>query len=185
MGVAGGVLAVEADMLHKLENALLTLLLGGVHLVHVKRLAGDVGNCHAGVKGGIGILKYHGGLFAEFLDVLLGFYLLTVVPNLAGGGLVQVEKCAADGSFAAAGFTYQTKGFTLADGEGYAVNGLEGLGLEETGVDIKIFLEILDLYERLLHILFAHCSSPPSSLLSRTMLPSSMPSFTFIQQAAA
>ena len=73
-----------------------------------------------------------------------------------------MQKSAADGGLAAAGFADKAEGLALVDGEGNTVDGLEGLGLEKTGVDIEIFLEVLYLYKGLL-VHFAHCSSPPSS----------------------
>ena len=113
VGVAGGMLGVEADIAHELENALLPFLPAGVELMHVQRLADDVGDGHAGVEGGIGILEDHGGLVAEGLDIGLGLDLPALVEDFAAGGLVQVQDGAADGRLAAAGSTQQGDEFPL------------------------------------------------------------------------
>ena len=159
VGVAGGVLAVQADVAHQLQNALLTLLLAGVELVHVQRLTDDVGDRHAGIQRGVGILKDHGGLLAELLDVLLALDGLAVEDHLSGGGLVQVQNRAAHGGLAAAGLAHQAQRLALVDGEGDVIHGLEGLGAEEAHVDIEVFLEVLDLNERAI-LVFRHCPHP-------------------------
>ena len=142
VGIAGGMLAVQADIAHQLQDAVLAFLLAGVELVHIQRFADDVGNRHAGVQGGVGILEDHGGLLAEGVDVLLGLQGLAVVPDLAGSGLVQVEDGAAHGGLAAAGLTHQTQSLAPLDGEGYIVHRLEGLGAEEAHVDVEILLQV-------------------------------------------
>ena len=127
MGIAGSVLAVEADPLHQLQNTLMALGLVLIHLVNVQRLPDDVGDGHAGVEGGIGVLENHGGLLAELIDLLVGFDGLSVKEDLAARGLVQVQQGAADGGFAAAGFAHEAQRLTPADIEGDIVHRLEGL----------------------------------------------------------
>ena len=51
VGVAGGVLAVEADMIHQLKNSVVSLLLGLIEMMHVERLTDDVGDGHPRVEG--------------------------------------------------------------------------------------------------------------------------------------
>ena len=140
VGIAGGVLTVQAHMIHQLQDALHALLLGLIELMDIQGLTDDVGDGHAGVQRGIGILEDHGGLLAEFLDVGGGLQLFAVIPDLAAGGLIQVQQRAAHGGLAAAGFAYQTQCLALVDAEGYAVHRLEGLGLEHTHVDVKVLL---------------------------------------------
>ncbi len=51
VGVAGGVLAVEADVIHQLKNSVVSLLLGLIEMVHIERLTDDVGDGHPWVEG--------------------------------------------------------------------------------------------------------------------------------------
>ena len=50
VGVAVGVLRVQAHLGHQLQHPLLPLLLGGVHLVYVQRLGNDIGDGHTRVQ---------------------------------------------------------------------------------------------------------------------------------------
>ena len=187
VGVAGGMLGVEADIAHELENALLPFLPAGVELMHVQRLADDVGDGHAGVEGGIGILEDHGGLVAEGLDVGLGLDLPALVEDFAAGGLVQVQDGAADGRLAAAGLADQTQRLAGLDGKAHVVDGLERLRPEHAHVDVKILFEIAYFDDRLCSFVF-HASAPSfrsASLSSASsMLPSSRPFLMFIQHEA-
>ena len=88
VGVAGGMLTVQAHMVHQLQDARHALLLGLIELMDIQRLADDIGHGHAGVQGGIGILEDHGGLLAELLDIGGGLQLFAVIPDLAAGGLI-------------------------------------------------------------------------------------------------
>ncbi len=166
VGVAVGVLGVQAHLAHQLQNPLLALFFTAVHLVHVQRLADDVGHGHTGVQRGIGVLENHGGLLPVLGNVLFGNDLLAVEPDFAVRGLVQVQQGAAHGSFAAARLTDQAQGLAPADGEGHIVHSLQGLGGEHTGIDIEILFQVLDFHQ---HIL-THWLFPPSFILaSRTL----------------
>ena len=187
VGVAGGMLGVEADIAHELENALLPFLPAGVELMHVQRLSDDVFDRHAGIKGRIRVLEHHCSLFAELFYV--GFCLdeLAVVVNFAAGGLVQVQDGAADGRLAAAGLADQTQRLAGLDGKAHVVDGLERLRPEHAHVDVKILFEIAYFDDRLCSFVF-HASAPSfrsASLSSASsMLPSSRPFLTFIQHEA-
>lgn len=83
MRVAGGVFAVQTDMIHKLQYSRLAIRLVFIDLMDIERFAYDIGYGHARVKRGIRILKDHGGAFAEIVNLALGAYLLTVEEYLA------------------------------------------------------------------------------------------------------
>ena len=180
VGVTGGVFAVQANIAHQLQNPLLTFRSLVVHFMDIQRLTDDIRDGHTGVEGGIGILENHSGLLAEFLNIALGNDLLTVIPDFTGSRLIQMQDGTANSGFTTTGLTNKTQCFTLMDGEGNTVHSLQGLCFESTHTDIKILLQILDFQQGLLFVI-THWSSPPSS----SMVPSSTPFFTFIQQAAA
>ena len=153
VSVAGGMFAVQPHMVHQLQNARHALFLGLVKFMDIQRLADDVGDRHAWVQGRIGILKDHGGLFAELLDIGWGLQLFSVIPDFAAGGLIQMQDRAANGGLAAAGLAHQTQRLSLVDAEGYAVHRLERFGLEHTYVDIEVFFQVFDFNQRLIFAL--------------------------------
>ena len=187
MRVPRSMLGVQADIAHQLQNAVLPLLLAGIELVYVQRLADDIGDRHARVQRGIRILEDHGCLAAEGLNVGLGADGLAVVDDLAGRGLVEVQDGAADRRLAAAGFTDQTERFARMDGEADVIDGLQGLGAQKTHIDVEVLLQVAYLNDRLSSFVF-HASAPSFcsgfSASDSAMLPSSTPSLTFIQQEA-
>ena len=122
--IAGGVLAVQPDEGEQLEDAVVALLFAGIHMMHVQRLAHDVGNRHARVQRGVGILKDHRGLRAELPNVVFGLDELAVIVDFAGGGLVEMQNRAADRGLAAAGLADQAERLAPVYGEGHVVNGL-------------------------------------------------------------
>ena len=166
MGVAVGVLGVQAHLRHQFQNPLLALRFTFVHLVHIQRLADNIGNGPTGIQRRIGILKDHGGFLPVLRDVLLGDDLLAVKPDFAVRGLVQVQQGAAHGGLAAAGLADETQRLAPADGEGHVVHSLQGLGRKHPGIDIEVFLQVLDFNQRIL----THSASPPSFFMaSRTL----------------
>ena len=127
VGIAGGMLAVEAHAVHQLQDPLLALGLVPVHLMDVQRFADDIGDGHAGVQRGIGILEDHGGLPAEFTDIRFRADRLSLKADFAAGRFIQVQERAADRGLAAAGFPHQAKGLAAADAEGHIVHRFERL----------------------------------------------------------
>ena len=157
MGVAGGVLGVEADVVHQFQDTLAALLFGLVHVLDIQGLADDVGDGHAGIQRGIGILEDHGGLAAVVCDVLRGLDGLAAVDDLAAGGLVEVQDGAAGGRLAAARLSDQTQGLALHDVKGDVVDSLERLCLEKSRADREILFQMADADERLaIRVLCSH-----------------------------
>ena len=169
MGIAHGVLGVEADGLHQLHDPLAALLFVGAQLVDVQRLADDVLHRHAGVQRGVGVLKHHLHLLAVGQHIFLhlgaqhrlavGVHLqaavlvilfaavkqhLAVKSDSAGSGIVQLEQRAAHGGLAAAGFAHQTQRFAGTDGKGNIIHGLQRRGAEQAGLDGEILFEVLN-----------------------------------------
>ena len=173
MGIAGCMLTVEAYISHKLQNSLLSLFLAGIELMDIQRLSDDISNCHSWVKGGIWILEHHGSLGPVFLHGRL-VYLLSIVDDLTGSRLVEMEDGAPRSGLSTARLTHKAQGLTLLDGEGNVVYSLKGFGLEKTHIDIEILLEVIYFYKNLI---FLHALAS----FSRVQIPSSMASFTFIQ----
>ena len=184
MGIAHGVLGVEADQLHQLHDAVAALLGIFAEFVDIQGLADDILHRHTGVQRGIRVLEHHlhllavgqhidADLFAQnrlavgahletaILVILLAAVIqhVAVKGNAAAGGLVKLKKGAAHGGFAAAGLAHQTQGLPGTDGEGDVVHRLEGDGLAKPGTDGEIFFQVLDLNQ-----IFAVCHliSPPS-----------------------
>ncbi|MPM33936.1 hypothetical protein SDC9_80517 [bioreactor metagenome] len=87
VGIAAGVLTVEADQIQKLRNALRAFTLRFAEMVNVERFANDIRNRHAGIQRRIRILKYDLHVLAVLADVLFGNQ-RSVVPYFAGGRLV-------------------------------------------------------------------------------------------------
>ena len=102
MGIAGGVLAVQANFIHKLEYAFASLGLIIIHLMYVKRLRNNIGDSHSGIQRGVGVLEYHIRFFTKLHDIAFCFNKLSVKLNLAARRLVQVQKGAAYSRFSAA-----------------------------------------------------------------------------------
>ena len=85
-----GVFAVQSDIAHQLKYTFMALLLGAIELMDVQRLTNDIRYGHTRIQGRIRILENHGRLLAEFFDIRLGFDLLSVVPDLAARGLIEM-----------------------------------------------------------------------------------------------
>ena len=78
-------------------------------------------DCQPGIQGAEWVLEYHAHLATQRFHLLLAncgdidpFAIPAVVPNLAGGRVVQAQDRTADGRFAAAAFTDQTQHLALA-----------------------------------------------------------------------
>ena len=93
----------------------------------VQRLADDIGDGHAGVQRGIGILEDHGGLSAEFTDIRFRADRLSLKADFAAGRFIQVQERTSDRGLAAAGLPHQAKGLSAADVEGHIVHRFERL----------------------------------------------------------
>ena len=171
VGVAVGVLAVQAHPLQKGDNALPALLLTGAELVDINGFPHNIPNGHAGVQAGVGVLEddlhlpaegehIHGGFHPAFgaavfiqnrasVGVLEGAPAAVVnhfpvVEDAAVGGLVEAEHGPAHGGLAAAGFSHQPQGLPLADEEGDVVHRLDPAALLAPSSSREILLEMLD-----------------------------------------
>ena len=118
----------EADQVQQLEDALLARL-ALVDLVDVQPLADDVGDGHAGVQGGVGVLEDHLDVLGELLALLAlqVRHVLALKEDLAVRGLVQADDGAAERGLSAAGLADQAEGLALFDGEGDVVHGAQQL----------------------------------------------------------
>ena len=87
--------------------------------MHEERLANDVRHRFAGVEGRERVLEDDLHLFAQCLHLILiiGENAFTFEKDFTGSGLFQTQDRPAEGCLAAAGFTYQTDGFALIDGQ--------------------------------------------------------------------
>ena len=88
MGIAGGMLGIEADIAHQLQDLLVALLFIVIKLMHIQRLADDILNRHTRVKRRIRILKHHLHLLAHGRDVVAG-HLFPGEGHLPAGRLVK------------------------------------------------------------------------------------------------
>jgi hypothetical protein len=100
-----------------------------VFFVDHQGLGNDLLDAHAGIEGGVGILKHGLHAAAERLELALrdagdG---LAVKGHASGGGLEESEDDAGDGAFAGAGFADEAEGFSALDGEGDAVDDGRGV----------------------------------------------------------
>ena len=179
---------VEADTLHELKDARLPLRPRRIGFVDIQRLSDNIGYRHARVQRGVWILKDHGGLFTEVMDLLRGADLFSVVENLAGGRFVQVQDGTAHRSLPTTRFADKAERLPLFNRERHAVHRLERLCLEHADVDVEILFQIAHVDQRQI-VPFTHAFAPPSCAVSAgssssTIEPFSTPSLMFTQQAA-
>ena len=145
MGIPGGVLRVQADQFHEVQDLFMAVFLVLVKVVDVKGLADDVLDSHTGVQGRVGVLEDHLHLLAQGPDVLARD-LFALELEGTSGGLVQVQECPSDGRLAAAGLTDEAQGLTGFDVERNTVDRLQGRRFEEPGLHGEVHLEVFDFY---------------------------------------
>ena len=114
-----------------------------------QRLLQKLAHRHAGIQGGIGVLKdqlHVPPLEAHFL-LVQGAQVLALEENAALLGLDQTENGAARGGLAATGFTHQTEGLLLPDGEGDILHRVDITHhlMGDAAPDGEIGFEVLDL----------------------------------------
>ena len=117
------VLRVQSDQFHEAEDLLSALCFVGIEFMDVQGLADDLFDRHTGIQRGIGILENHLHLGAV-LDHVLICDQISVVVDLAAGGLVETQKRTADSSLAAAGLAYKSESLTGLNAEVHSVNSL-------------------------------------------------------------
>ena len=121
MYITGRVFGVQSDQLHQAQDLVPAVLAVGAELMDIQRLADDLFDRHTGVQGGIGILEYHLHLGAV-LDHILVCDQISIVVDLAAGGLIETQQRTADRSLAAAGLSYKSEGLAGLYAEVDAVN---------------------------------------------------------------
>ena len=163
VGIPGGVLRVQADQFHEVQDLFMAVFLVLVEVVDVEGLTDNVFDRHTGVQGRVGVLEDHLHLLAEGSDVLAGDF-LTLELERTPGGLIQVQERPSDGRLAAAGLTDEAQGLTGFDVEGDTVDGLQRGRLEEPGLHGEVHLEVLDFYQV---FIICHVTRPPFRVLSR------------------
>ena len=165
VGVAVGVLAVQAHALQQGNDAVVSVLLVGCQLVDVDAFAHDVADGHAGVQAGVGVLEHdlHPLPVGQHIHRDLLFLVkqhLAVVDDGAVGGLIQAQQGAAGGGLAAAGLAYQAQGLAFADGKAHVVHSLDVALVLAHAPCREILLQVLDFYQSLG---FTHSALPPFS----------------------
>ena len=151
---AVGVLLVQAHLFQQLIDLLGALGLVLVQVMHVHAFGHDVADGHAGVEGGVGVLKDHLGLplVGKQLAALEGVDVPAPVEHLAGGLVVHAKAGAAAGGLAAAALAHKAQRLAFMDGEGDVVHGVQGAAMAE----VEVFFEVFDFqYHVILH------SGPP------------------------
>ena len=122
----GGV--VEADLAEEFLTAAAAFG-AGMLFVDDEGLGDDLLDAHAGIEGGVGVLK--DGLHAAAEGAQLGLGNagdgVAVEGDGAGGGFDEAEDDAGDGAFAGAGFADEAEGLAALDGEGDAVDDGSGV----------------------------------------------------------
>ena len=146
--------------------------------MHVQRLADDVGDGHAGVEGGIGILKDHGGLGAKRLDVRL--WSSSSCPSYEDFAAVGLYRCRMVRPTVVLPQPDSPTNPSVSPGwmaEGHVVDGLERLRPEHAHVDVKILFEMpTSTIKQLRFSCVGTRPSVPRPLSSASsMLPSSRP----------
>lgn len=151
MGVAvgGGFGHAAAD--EERFDALAELALVGDEVVDEQRLGEDGADAHARVEAACGILEDDLHVAAEALErvATCGDHVFAFEEDAAAGGWDEAQECAADGGFAAAGFTDETECFAFGDVEGDAIDGFDiaADALEQARANREVRLEVLDLQD--------------------------------------
>ena len=161
---AVGESGTDADGVEQLRNALPTLVL--VEAMDGEGFGNDPPDAHAGIKRGVGVLEDHLDAAADLAEAPaakrgevdgafgkgwnVGFIArgAGVQPDVASCGPVQLEDGAADGRFATARLADEAKSLAIMDGEGEAIDGLDGGDLsldEDATLDGEVELEVLHL----------------------------------------
>ena len=160
MGIAGGVLGVESDIFHQLEDPVAALLFCLIQFLDIQRFSDDVLHGHTGIQRRIGILKDHGRFPAELFDISFGLHGFTAIDHFARGRFVQVQDRTSRCSLTAAGLSDQTQGLSLHDVKRDVIHGLEGLCPEKPDIDRKILFQMADPDQGFAVIIFiTHVSS--------------------------
>ena len=94
MCITGCMLCIQTDQLHQMQDLVSSFPSGGVKLVH---------------------------LSAHMSDALF-IHSLPIEKDVAGGRCIQTQQRSSYSRLAAAGFSYQTEGFSRLDGKGNAVH---------------------------------------------------------------
>ncbi len=128
MWEAAGVLLAQAHLFQAVVYYPLPLL-AGAKLVYVYAFAYYIPDSHAGIKGSVGILKYHldrPGVFAALRGAEPG-YILPLEQYFAGCGFIKLYEGAAYGGLSAAGFAYKAEGLAPVYGKADIIYRLEVL----------------------------------------------------------
>ena len=142
------VLRVEADDLEQLLDAALDLGVGA-ELVHLERLGDDEADALARVQRRVRVLEDHHHL-APDRPHLRAREVRDVAPvedDLAAGRVEQAHDAARHRRLAAAGLADDAERLALVDGEGDAVDGLDGADLlleDDPARDREVLLQVLD-----------------------------------------
>ena len=145
MRVARGMLSVESDGCHEVQDFFAALFPVGVELMHIQRLPDNIFDRHARVQRRIRVLEDHLHLLAHVGDVLCRDR-LAVEDDLACRRLIEPQNRASDGRLAAAGLADQTQRLAAPDGKRHIVDSFQGLRAQKTRADREILLEVFDLH---------------------------------------
>ena len=73
------------------------------------------------------------------LRLIEGGNVCTVIKNLSGGRTGDTQNAAAGGGLSTAGFSYQAKGFTPADGKGNVIDSFDGFAFSNGKILFQVF----------------------------------------------
>jgi hypothetical protein len=123
MRIPGRETRIQAHQIHQLPDAQAHIPIPG-ETQSTNRFGYDGAYPHAGIEGGIGILKDHLHVPAEGAHVV-GQSLISI-PHFSGCRLLESQDRPAQGRFAAPGFAHKTERLSFRDFEGYTVNRMHG-----------------------------------------------------------
>ena len=138
MGEQGCIPGRQSDNFHQLIHPAVGLRLGPEQAVDQHGLGNGILDGHPGIEGSVRVLEndlHFGAQFTQFSLAHSGDF-PAVQKDLALGGLRQPQNGAAQGAFAAAGFTHHAQGAAGADPQIDAVQSMEG----HAGTGGEIFL---------------------------------------------
>ena len=163
VGIAVGVLAVQADALQQGDDLVVAVLGVVAQVMDVDALAHNITDGHTGVQAGIRILKddLHAAAVGQHVHRDLLFFIkqhLAIVDDGAVGGLVQAQQGTAGGGLTAAGLADQAQGLALANGKAYVVHSLHIALVFAHAAGGKILLQVLYFNQ-----ILAHSALPPFS----------------------
>ncbi len=154
----------DSDGVEQLRDALPALAL--VETVDGESFGDDAADGHTGIERGVGVLEDHldaaadlpetaaaergevDGAFGKGGKAVFVAGGAGVEPDVAGSGPVELEDGAAGGRLAAARLADEAEGLAVVNGEGEAVDGLDGGDLslnEDAALDGEVELEVLHL----------------------------------------